>query len=762
MKALKFIRLALLAISLGFAGCNEALIAPTPEPIPEGVKSEITIDEGIIKSGLSFTSEKGEKSISFTTNEDWIINIATIPSGEAWCTASVTSGTKGDASVIFTVTENKDYEDRSVSVTIKSGTTSKTFTISQKCSDALLITTNKYEVEQKGGSIEIEVKSNINYEMEIADNAKGWITENTTRALTVNKHTFNIAINDEGEKREGEIYFNSGNKIETVKVYQAGGAIILLTPNEYTISSDGGIISVDIKSNIEFGVQMPNVDWVSDEVSTRGMSSHTLKFVVAPNKDYDNRSTEIIFYDKNSDLKDTLKIVQGQKDAILIYEKNFNITEKGGRIEIMVDSNVDFEVQIPSDANWIRYANTRSMKENIISLNIEENTGDENRTAEITIKDNNSDLSEKVTIIQKCPTPAGYVDGVLTIKTAGTMKSLLGEDYLKITTLKIVGPINGDDIYYLRRMLGYMNDGELTTLDLSEAIIKEGGDYYYRDVSGIPYYTSNNEIGKYMFRQCPNLFNIILPNNAYLIKEYAFYESGLTSIITGDGVTTIEHYVFSHCNSLTSVTLGDNVETIGNDAFCYCKSLTSISIGKGVTKIGVHAFYECKNIKSVYIKDLSAWCKIDFRLGSSTGVEWSNPLRGDLYLNGEKLENLIIPEDITKINPYTFSYCNSLTSVTIGDNVETIGNDAFYNCNSLTSVTIGKGVTNIGARAFYACGSLANFHCKAQNPPSFWDFPYNSSTFDKNSGRTLYVPDRHLEGYLVSRWANYFDKIVGE
>lgn len=785
MKAFNLCKFALFAILLGLTGCNEPSIEPTPEPTPEEVKSEIIIDACIITNGLSFTSDAGEKSISFTTNEDWTLSIAATQSGDTWCTASATNGAKGDADVRFTVKDNNSYDNRSVAVTIKSGKATQTFTISQKGVDALLITTNKYEVSQMGGSIEIEVKSNIQYEMEIADNAKDWITENTTRALTVSKHTFNIAINDEGEKREGAIYFKSGNKTETVKVYQTGGAVILLTQNEFTISSNGGRISVEIKSNIEFGVQMPNVDWVSDEVSTRGMSSHTLKFVVAPNEDYDNRSTEIIFYDKNSDLKDTLKIVQGQKDAIIIAEKNIDITEKGGRIEIKVDTNVDFEVQIPSDANWISYANTRSIKENIITLDIAENTGDENRTAEITIKDNNSDLSEKVTIIQKCPTPAGYVDGVLTIKTAGTMKSLLGEDYLQITTLKIVGPINGDDIYYLRRMLGYMNDGDLTSLDLSEAIIKEGGDYYYRDVNGNPYYTNDNEIGEHMFSQCPNLFNIILPNSASLIKYHAFYSSGLTSVTTGDGVTAIENDVFTFCYKLTSATIGDNVKTIGREAFYDCSSLTSISIGKGITEIGVRAFHGCENVKSVYIKDLSAWCNIDFKLENSQYyVEWSNPLRGDLYLNGEKLENLIIPENITKINPYTFSNCESLKSVTIGNQVTKIGEFAFYGCSSLTSlaigdgvteikkhtfrscssltyITIGKGVTQIGAEAFRWCGYKANFHCKAQNPPSLQTWS-SISTFDGNSGRTLYVPDRHLDGYLVSSWADYFDKIVGE
>ena len=103
-------------------------------------------------------------------------------------------------------------------MTIKSGTASKTFTITQKYADALLLTTNKYELSQDGGAIEIEVKANIDYEMEIAESAKDWITEAKTRALTTYKHALTIATNEEVEKREGEIYFKSGDKVETVKI----------------------------------------------------------------------------------------------------------------------------------------------------------------------------------------------------------------------------------------------------------------------------------------------------------------------------------------------------------------------------------------------------------------------------------------------------------------------------------------------------------------------------------------------------------------
>ncbi len=238
-------------------GGNDSPVNPTPKP--EEVKTEITIDSGIISNGLSFGVAEGEQSISFSVNANWTLSVASTTSGTTWCKASATSGSKGTANVKFTVDENTDYEDRSVSVTIKAGSVSKTFTITQKGADALLVTTTKYEVAQEGGQIEIEVKANIDYQMEISEDAKDWINESSSRALSTYKHTLDIAMNEDAEKREGEITFKSGDKVETVKVYQAGGAILLLSQNEYTVSDAGETISVDIKSNIDFGIYVKDV-----------------------------------------------------------------------------------------------------------------------------------------------------------------------------------------------------------------------------------------------------------------------------------------------------------------------------------------------------------------------------------------------------------------------------------------------------------------------------------------------------------------------
>ena len=223
---------------------------------------------------------------------------------------------------------------------------------------------------------------------------------------------------------------------------------------------------------------------------------------------------------------------------------------------------------------------------------------------------------------------AGYKDGVVTIAEAGTMKQLLGDDYLNITSLKVVGPINGDDVRCLRHMLGgseysVAEKGKLTSLDLSKASIVEGGSSYYRNSSYSSYYTSNDMIGDSMFAECANLQDIVLPV----------------------GVTSIGDDAFSFCSSLTSIDIPESVTSIGNVAFYNCSSLTSIAIPESVTSIGGGAFWDCSSLASIDI-----------------------------------------PEGVTSIGNHVFYGCSSLTSIAIPEGVTSIGYSAFWDCSSLTQV----------------------------------------------------------------------------
>ncbi len=676
-------------------GSEDETTDPTPTPKPNEPAAFITMNTNIPSGGLTFDVNGGEKSVSFTTNKDWTVTVAATTGGATWCTASPASGSQGDATVKFSVKENTDYDDRSVSVTIKAGTATKTFTINQKGADALLVTTKKYEVAQEGGEIEVEVQANIDYEMEISETAKSWITEATTRALTTHKHTFTIAANEEVEKREGEIIFKSGDKVETVTVYQAGGPVLVLSKNEFNVSDAGETITIEVKSNIDFGVQLPDVDWIVDEASTRGMSSHTLKYDILPNETYDAREAEIIFYDKNSDLKETVKVVQAQKDAIIISQKNYEVKVEGETIEVKLSANVDFDVTIP-DVDWITQVTTRGLTEHTLYYSVAENTSEDSRSAVIVFTDKDSQISETVLIVQEGVFEGSYTDGVAILGKPGTLKELLGDDCLKITSLKIIGRIIGDDIRCLRQMLGgyefSRNErGKLVTLDLSEATIVAGGSWYYEVSESEQCYTKDNVIGTNMF-SATGLQTLILPDNATLIEDGAFQDSWATlrSVTFGEGLTSIGEKAFKNCDLLTSIVIPDNVTSIGKEAFRSCESLTSITLGKGLVSIEDYTFYACTSLTSIVIPDNV----------TSIGA--------NAFGYCTSLASVVFGKGLSVIGASAFSICNALTSVIIPDNITSLGDYSFYGCDALVSVTIGKGLTSIGESAFSNCSSLAS------------------------------------------------------
>lgn len=145
------------------------------------------------------------------------------------------------------------------------------------------------------------------------------------------------------------------------------------------------------------------------------------------------------------------------------------------------------------------------------------------------------------------------------------------------------------------------------------------------------------------------------------------------------------------------------VTAIGEEAFRHYIRLECIDIPSSVTSIESSAFGDCGWLEKVNIKDISAWCKIQFADATA------NPLWNahHLYLNGVEVTHVTIPNTITIIQPWVFSGCTNLTSVTIPTSVTKIGQYAFYN-SGLTSVEIPSSVTMIGESAFEYCQKMTS------------------------------------------------------
>lgn len=100
---------------------------------------------------------------------------------------------------------------------------------------------------------------------------------------------------------------------------------------------------------------------------------------------------------------------------------------------------------------------------------------------------------------------------------------------------------------------------------------------------------------------------------------------------------------------------------------------------------------------------MKAWCQIVFGDNSNYwDGDRANPLfyAKHLFLNGEEIKDLVIPQDITAIGNYAFLCCEGLTSVTIPSSVTSIGRWAFRFCTGIKSVNIPGSVQSIGAWAF--------------------------------------------------------------
>ena len=94
------------------------------------------------------------------------------------------------------------------------------------------------------------------------------------------------------------------------------------------------------------------------------------------------------------------------------------------------------------------------------------------------------------------------------------------------------------------------------------------------------------------------------------------YKSQITSLVIGNGVTSIGAYAFMGCANLASVSIPESVTEIQMNAFAICTSLTEVTLPASVGELGRDAFKNCKSLAKVTF--LSATTKI---VGGSTTLE---------------------------------------------------------------------------------------------------------------------------------------------
>ena len=341
----------------------------------------------------------------------------------------------------------------------------------------------------------------------------------------------------------------------------------------------------------------------------------------------------------------------------------------------------------------------------------------------------------------------------INVVEAGTLCDRIKSDLkYKITSLKLSGKLNIDDIQYIREMAGcYYDtkgskyDGHLEELDLKDASfvssdhsikVYDGsyGSYSYADA----YSGDEKSVGDYTFCYLPSLRKIILPDNVASIGNCAFRHcSNLISVKLPTGLTSIGCQAFEYCTGLTSLELPTGLTSIYDNAFCWCTNLTSLQLPYNLTIIANGAFLHCTGLTSL---------ELPSGLTSISAYAFSE-------CSG--LTSLKLPSGITSIGYHAFANCSGLTSLQFPSNLTSIGMSAFEGCTGLTSLELPSGLTKIEEGTFSGCTNINSIYAYMPDPSLFGgDGKYFPTCFNENC--TLYVPKKSYTAYMVAPgWGDF-------
>jgi hypothetical protein len=212
-------------------------------------------------------------------------------------------------------------------------------------------------------------------------------------------------------------------------------------------------------------------------------------------------------------------------------------------------------------------------------------------------------------------------------------------------------------------------------------------------------------------------------NNNYpvvSVGEKCFQKTKIETIILPETIRSIMNNAFENCDQLTSISLPDSLTSIGTKAFSGCTLLESIKIPKNVSTISTRAFVSSEvgfiTLDNIEVDpENSHYCVIgDCLIEKNTKTLHTGTNKSVIPSDGSvtriaqhaffrsKLENIVIPDCIERIESNAFARSIYLTEITLPTGC-TISDTVFSWCYSLSKVTLPSDIKEITTYAFNAC-----------------------------------------------------------
>ena len=632
--------------------------------IPKSDNSEFAIafdttDIAILNGGES-------KTISYTITSATKNTVVKAIAQDGWkVKVNATSTDKGT----ITITAPNPIVESEILVFANDGSY-RTVMVSLNCMQGQInIADNSIDATPAGGTQEIKLTTNLDYTVEIPDNAQSWLSlAPQTRALREDTIVFEVTAN-EGIQRFATVALKDeqGNTLQTIIFRQLG------TCTEIHVETKGELENV-----------LADYDYANIE---------SLKIIGVLN------DVDFLFiYRMMPNLKN-LDIAEVNITALPIQA-----FYKSTNVENLILPNT--LITIGEEMFYQSKLKTVVIPANATTIG---NSAFEQCASLISI-----DIPANVETIGTAAFKGCSSLTTVTFEKESQLKTIGGDSYSSgafsdctaLTSIKIPASVKTIEEAAFKGCSSLAT----VTFEKGSQLKTIGGDSYssgaFSDctaLTSIEIPASVETIEAAAFRGCSKLATVTFEKASQLKTiSTAFSSCPIISIEIPASVETIEAAAFKGCSSLATVTFekGSQLKTISGDystgstsnysgVFSDCTALKSIEIPASVETIEAAAFKGCSSLTTVTFEKESQ-LKI---IGGGYGYSYS----GTFYYYG------------------AFSDCTALKSIEIPASVETIEVVAFKGCSSLITVTFEKGSQLKIIGGGFRSGSYHGAFCQLKN-----------------------------------------------
>lgn len=348
----------------------------------------------IAPQNLKFPANGDSQNVIVASNGQWSLS-----GGDSWCTPpSITSGGNG-ANVTFSVEKNMELQPRNTSFTFTLGNEKATLHVTQEAAANSNISLNPGSATVSSNSNTQSVIVTCNGTWALSGETVSWCRPSKTTGQNNDVVTFNIDENNLPDDRNATYTFTCATESAKFVLTQKGKDALTVTKSKFEVSAQGEQIAVEVNANISFEYEIAQADksWVS-YVGTRAMTTSRLLFSISPNEETATREGTITLTSEIG--KETIKIYQfGASPALVLTQKEYIVPSDGQTIKVELNSNVDYEVVMPS-VDWITESPTRAISTHTHYYTVAENLYGEERSTEIHYFSKEYNIDEIVIIQQ--------------------------------------------------------------------------------------------------------------------------------------------------------------------------------------------------------------------------------------------------------------------------------------------------------------------------------------------------------------------------